>query len=194
MKKILAVILTLTLILALTACGGKNNDGAGAPDDSIQTPAEPSPAPEPLPETDPEPPAGQGEEPEVPDQSGEPAQPAEPQQPEEEPILRVSHEDVTLRSAGESFRLTVWDSSGNDPDACTYTSADPAVAAVDESGGEITAVAAWSDYAAGYLAVQQAVRAVREQSQELEPLSFSIVRGEDIYAPENQKLLFPVTS
>ena len=26
MKKILAVILTLTLILALTACGGKNND------------------------------------------------------------------------------------------------------------------------------------------------------------------------
>ncbi len=141
MKKILAVILTLTLILALTACGGKNNDGAGAPDDSIQTPAEPSPAPEPLPETDPEPPAGQGEEPEVPDQSGEPAQPAEPQQPEEEPILRVSHEDVTLRSAGESFRLTVWDSSGNDPDACTYTSADPAVAAVDESGGEITAVA-----------------------------------------------------
>ena len=141
MKKILAVILTLTLILTLTACGGKNNDGAGAPDDSIQTPAEPSPAPEPLPETDPEPPAGQGEEPEVPDQSGEPAQPAEPQQPEEEPILRVSHEDVTLRSAGESFRLTVWDSSGNDPDACTYTSADPAVAAVDESGGEITAVA-----------------------------------------------------
>ena len=60
--------------------------------------------------------------------------------------------------------------------------------------GEITAVAAWSDYAAGYLAVQQAVRAVREQSQELELLSFSIVRGEDIYAPENQKLLFPVTS
>ena len=55
-------------------------------------------------------------------------------------------------------------------------------------------MAAWSDYAAGYLAVQQAVRAVREQSQELEPLSFSIVRGEDIYAPENQKLLFPVTS
>lgn len=60
--------------------------------------------------------------------------------------------------------------------------------------GEITAVAAWSDYAAGYLAVRQAVRAVREQPQELEPLSFSIVRGEDIYAPENQKLLFPVTS
>ena len=58
----------------------------------------------------------------------------------------------------------------------------------------ISAVAAWSDYAAGYLAVRQAVQAVRERPEELEPLSFSIVRGEDIYAPDNQKLLFPVTS
>lgn len=60
--------------------------------------------------------------------------------------------------------------------------------------GAISAVAAWSDYAAGYLAVEQAVRAVRQRPQTLEPLSFSIVRGEDIYAPESQKLLFPVTS
>ncbi len=141
MKKILAVMLTLTLTLGLAACGGKDapGDTAGKPDDSIQTPAEPSPAPTPDPA--PEPPAGQGEEPEVPDHSGEPAQPAEPQQPEESPILRVSHEDVTLRSAGESFRLSVWDSNGNDPDACTFTSADPAIAEVDEAGGEITAVA-----------------------------------------------------
>ena len=58
----------------------------------------------------------------------------------------------------------------------------------------ISAVAAWSDYAAGYLAVRQAVQAVRGQPEELEPLSFFIVRGEDIYAPDNQKLLFPVTS
>ena len=60
--------------------------------------------------------------------------------------------------------------------------------------GTIQAVAAWSDYAAGYLAVRQAVQAVRERPGELEPLAFSIVRGEDIYEPENQKLLFPVTS
>lgn len=60
--------------------------------------------------------------------------------------------------------------------------------------GTIAAVAAWSDYAAGYLAVRQAVQAVRERPQTLDPLPFSIVRGEDIYAPENQKLLFPVTS
>ncbi len=60
--------------------------------------------------------------------------------------------------------------------------------------GTISAVAAWSDYAAGYLAVEQAVEAVRNRPQTLTPLPFSIVRGEDIYAPENQKLLFPVTS
>lgn len=48
---------------------------------------------------------------------------------------------MTLFSAGETFRFTVWDSDGKDPDACTYTSADPAVAAVDEAGGEVTAVA-----------------------------------------------------
>lgn len=60
--------------------------------------------------------------------------------------------------------------------------------------GTIRAVAAWSGYAAGYLAVQQAVRALRDGPRSLDPLPFSIVRGEDIYAPENQKLLFPVTS
>ena len=60
--------------------------------------------------------------------------------------------------------------------------------------GNIAAIAAWSSYAAGYLAVQQAVQAVRERPQALDPLPFSIVRGEDIYAPENQKLLFPVMS
>lgn len=60
--------------------------------------------------------------------------------------------------------------------------------------GTIAAVAAWSDYAAGYLAVQQAVQALHGHSQLLDPLPFSIVRGEDIYAPENQKLLFPITS
>lgn len=60
--------------------------------------------------------------------------------------------------------------------------------------GNISAIAAWSDYAAGYLAVRQAVAATQESEQALAPLPFSILRGEDIYDPENQKLLFPVTS
>lgn len=60
--------------------------------------------------------------------------------------------------------------------------------------GTIQAAAVWSDYAAGYLAVQGAVQAARGQVPQAAALSFSVVRGEDIYEPENQKLLFPVVS
>lgn len=60
--------------------------------------------------------------------------------------------------------------------------------------GTVAAVAAWSDYAAGYLAVEGAVRAVQSGECGTQPLPFFLVRGEDIYDPDNQKLLFPVTS
>lgn len=60
--------------------------------------------------------------------------------------------------------------------------------------GSIAAVAAWSDYAAGYLAVRRAVEAARGEEGTVAFLPFSILREEDIYAPENQKLLFPVMS
>ena len=60
--------------------------------------------------------------------------------------------------------------------------------------GNITAMAVWSDYAAGYLAVRRAVNAARGAEGEVVPLPFSILRREDIYAPENQKLLFPIMS
>lgn len=60
--------------------------------------------------------------------------------------------------------------------------------------GTIAAIAAWSDYAAGFLAVRRAVNAVRGREGTLAPLPFFILREEDIYAPENQKLLFPIMS
>lgn len=60
--------------------------------------------------------------------------------------------------------------------------------------GAIASLAVWNDYAAGYLAVRQAVDAMGGTPAPLEPLPFSILQGEDIYEPENQKLLFPVTS
>ena len=60
--------------------------------------------------------------------------------------------------------------------------------------GNMAAMAAWSDYAAGYLAVRRAVNAARGEGGEVGSLPFSILRGEDIYAPENQKLLFPIMS
>lgn len=60
--------------------------------------------------------------------------------------------------------------------------------------GSAAAVAAWSDYAAGYLAVEGAIRLARGEEYTAEALPFTIVRGEDIYEPDNQKLLFPVTT
>ena len=59
--------------------------------------------------------------------------------------------------------------------------------------GTICAVAAWSEYAAGYLAVEGAALTTRGETYKMEPLPFSMVRGEEIYDPDNQKLLFPVT-
>ena len=60
--------------------------------------------------------------------------------------------------------------------------------------GQITAIVAQNEFAAGYLAVNAAVRAIRHDSvPEKEALDYSLVRKESMYAPENQKLLFPVT-
>lgn len=58
----------------------------------------------------------------------------------------------------------------------------------------VSAVVTWSDYAAGYLAVEGAIRAKQGVSYQTEVLPFFLVRGEDMYDPDNQKLLFPVTS
>ncbi len=58
--------------------------------------------------------------------------------------------------------------------------------------GVISAAGAWSDFAAGYLAVEGAVNLARGDSYHTEPLPFFIVRGEELYEPEYQKLLFPV--
>lgn len=60
----------------------------------------------------------------------------------------------------------------------------------------LRAVAVWSDYAVGYLAVQAAVN-TRPYSKTVssgQQMSFRIVKGADIYEKDNQKLLFPVVS
>lgn len=60
--------------------------------------------------------------------------------------------------------------------------------------GAVTAAAAWSDFAAGYLAVEGAAELARGTGRQPDPLPFFILRGEDIYEPKYQKLLFPVGS
>ncbi len=58
--------------------------------------------------------------------------------------------------------------------------------------GVISAAGAWSDFAAGYLAVEGAVNLARGTDCRVEQLPFFIVRGEELYEAEYQKLLFPV--
>lgn len=145
MKKMIALLLTLAMLLSLTACSiSFLNREVNNPDVKPEAPA--------VQPEEPSVPAGDGDdiaavEPEIPADKPDTLLPdpekddgEESAAPEERTVMS-SHKDVTLFSAGETFRLTVWDSNGKDPDTCTYTSADPSVAAVDEGGGEVTAVA-----------------------------------------------------
>lgn len=65
------------------------------------------------------------------------------------------------------------------------------IAAGLETGG-VRAVAAMSDYATGYLAVQGAIAAVHRKQFSMEEIPFYIVHREEIYELAYQKLLFPV--
>lgn len=153
MKKLTALLLSAALLLTLTSCSltflNKSvNTGPDSKSDSPATGVEPSvpdtggtsPAPSVSPD-DPAPSDG----PDAPDtllpdpDKGDAAISDPPANPDEY-VIRISHEDVTLRSEGETFRLSVWDSKGSDPDTCTFTSDDPEIASVDEAGGEVTAV------------------------------------------------------
>ena len=59
--------------------------------------------------------------------------------------------------------------------------------------GTVTAAAAWSDFAAGYLAVEGAAALARGTQRQADPLPFFILRGEDISEPKYQKRLVPVS-
>lgn len=80
-----------------------------------------------------------------------------------------------------------------DPPLLYGAGSTPAITAGLEQG-RITAILAQNAFSSGYLAVETAARlARREAAEPLEPLPFFTVRRENMYDPENQKLLFPVT-
>lgn len=66
---------------------------------------------------------------------------------------------------------------------------EPVVAQL-ETGG-VTALAAWSDYAAGYLAVTQAAAAARKQPVETRTLPVTLVQEGKTYDKDYEKLLYP---
>lgn len=136
MKKYGMVVLAFLLVLALSACSLNflNN--------TVNPPPEAPDQPEDVQSREPEAPGGatdqpDAQEPDAPlpdpdkDDGGGPVEDAgEPEDVEEE--ISISHTDVTLRAKDEAFTL----SAKNVPGvyACTFTSEDPATAAVDETG------------------------------------------------------------
>lgn len=62
-----------------------------------------------------------------------------------------------------------------------------------ETGG-IAAAIAWSDYAAGYLAVSQAAAAARGEQAESQALPVTLVKEGETYDKDHQRLLYPVFS
>ena len=85
-------------------------------------------------------------EPEIPDDTPDATPLPDPEEDEKEPDapedktgITASHTDVTLFSEGETFTLSARDVPGIY--ACTFTSADETVAAVDEKLGTVTAAA-----------------------------------------------------
>lgn len=111
----------------------------------------------------------------------------EPKLPEEPPRWVMAFEPPVTQRAAERR-----EAEGRD--FALYGVGSAAAVTAQLERGNLAATAAWSDYAAGYLAVRRAVNAVRGTGGTLAPLPFFILREEDIYAPENQKLLFPIMS
>lgn len=176
MKKLMSLLLALTLVLSLAACGKKNNAPADGVenqpdyvldgDEQTTTPPveEPEAPVEPQPETPDETPDETQPETETPDET----QPEAPAEGEEEPAVpetpadpdapALSHNDVSLRFAGNSFKLKF--QGLEEGTAVTYTSADETIATVAEDG-TVTAVGPGNVYitvTAGDLTQQCLVR------------------------------------
>jgi ribose transport system substrate-binding protein len=105
---------------------------------------------------------------------------------EERPVSVLAFEASALERAAQTLQLL------EAPPLLYGVGATSAIAAGLEKG-QITAVAAQNEFAAGYLAVEAAVKSIREEPvQDITPLKFSILRKENMYEPDNQKLLLPV--
>ena len=143
MKKWLALLLITAMLLSLAACSSKSDKKTDPPEEDQQTSDVQPEAPDvSTPSSEPDAPAAEPDESAAnPEEGGNEENTDDTIADAEGYVIYVSHTDVTLRTEGETFRLTVWDSNGDAPDTCTYTSADPEVASVDEAGGEVTAVA-----------------------------------------------------
>lgn len=107
------------------------------------------------------------------------------------PAAILAFEASALETATDLVR-TLRTENVQEPPLLYGMGSTPAIAAGLEQS-LITALHAQDDFSSGYIAVLTAVRAVRHQAvQEPEPLPFLLIRQENMYDMERQKLLFPV--
>ena len=99
----------------------------------------------------------------------------------------VAFEATALEAAAELART-------NPRFPLLYGAGSSAAIAAGVERGRITAIAAENAFTAGYLAVEAAAAAARREPVSAMPaLDFAIIRQENMYNADNQKLLFPVT-
>ena len=137
MKKLLSLILALTMLLALVACGSNSaNDAPAKDENSAVTEQKPEETQKPAEGTTEQKPA---EDTQKPAETEKPAEGTTEQKPEETaPVITASHSDVTMKAAGNSFKLTA--DGIADGAKVTYAVEDETVATVAEDG-TVTAVA-----------------------------------------------------
>jgi ribose transport system substrate-binding protein len=109
-------------------------------------------------------------------------------------ILAADPPDAIIAFEADALELAAAAIQGMNPRPLLYGMGATDTIAAHLEQGIITAIAAQNEFAAGYLAVDAAVRAVRrEAGQDTAPLAYTLVRKETMYHPDHQKLLFPVT-
>ena len=107
------------------------------------------------------------------------------------PAAILAFEASALETAADLVR-TIHEENTQEPPLLYGMGSTPAIAAGLEQS-QITALHAQDDFSSGYIAVLTAVRAVRHQPvQTPEPLPFLLIRQENMYDMDRQKLLFPV--
>ena len=176
MKRLMALLMVLTMLLALAACGNTTTNNKGENDTSDNSQQDQEEVNEPQVPAD-----DDAQEPELPEEGEE-----DPEQPEEQPgetpeedqeedkeetkpadSLTLSRTDFTLSSAGSSYKLTVTGGEGD----VTYTSSNEKVATVAKDG-TVTAVApgrADITVTRGNLKASCIVRCSWEEKEETEP-------------------------
>lgn len=109
-------------------------------------------------------------------------------------ILRIERPRAIIAFEAAALADVAELSRGEDTFPLLYGCGSTAGIAAALEKGRVTAITAVNVFSAGYLAVEAAAALARHEDwTAAAPVAFSIVRQENMYDSDNQKLLFPVT-